>query len=52
MPNHNYLRQVAWQLADEADAKGERKRNEDEKNGALVRERIVSTNPLAKLMGE
>lgn len=21
MPNHNYLRQVAWQLADEADAK-------------------------------
>jgi hypothetical protein len=52
MPNHNYLRQVAWQLADEADAKGERQRNENEKTGSLPRERIVSTNPLAKLMGE
>jgi hypothetical protein len=27
LPNHNYLRQVAWQLADEADALGESRRN-------------------------
>ena len=51
MPNHNYLRQVAWQLADEADAKGEKQRNEDEWAGNLPRERIASTSPLAKLMG-
>ncbi|MFZ5775086.1 MAG: hypothetical protein ACOY3Z_06345 [Thermodesulfobacteriota bacterium] len=53
MPNHNYLRLVAWQLADEADAQGERQRNEDAMSGATpARPRIASTNPLAKLMGD
>ncbi|MHB8808943.1 MAG: hypothetical protein ACYC9M_02875 [Desulfobulbaceae bacterium] len=51
MPNHNYLRQVAWQLADEADANGEKQRNENERAGNQPRERIASTSPLAKLMG-
>lgn len=50
MPNHNYLRQVAWQLADEADAKGEKQRNTDALTGAMPQARIASTNPLAKLM--
>lgn len=27
LPNHNYLRQVAWQIADEQDAQGESRRN-------------------------
>lgn len=36
LPNHNYLRQVAWQLADEADASGERARNEAERSGNIL----------------
>lgn len=58
LPNHNYLRQVAWQLADEADAQGERCRNEQERSGnlrsyeaAAPAARPRGINPLAKLMG-
>lgn len=35
LPNHNYLREVAWTLADQADAQGEKSRNELERNGSL-----------------
>ncbi len=34
LPNHNYLKQVAWQLADEADAQGESSRRQQEASGA------------------
>jgi hypothetical protein len=50
MPNHNYLRQIAWQLADQADSQTERQRTEDAMAGNYPR-RIASTNPLAALMG-
>jgi len=50
LPNHNYLRQVAWQLADEADANGEKQRHTDALAGAMPQARIASLNPLAKLM--
>ncbi|PLX49141.1 MAG: hypothetical protein C0613_08440 [Desulfobulbaceae bacterium] len=33
LPNHNYMRQVAWQLADQADAAAEARRRELEKAG-------------------
>lgn len=36
--NHNYLRQVAWSIADEADAAMEKKRNEAELSGSLRRD--------------
>lgn len=57
LPNHNYLRQVAWQLADLEDALGEKSRNEQERNGNLrsyetaPMSRPRSINPLDKLMG-
>lgn len=35
LPNHNYLRQVAYSLADQADAGQERDRNAQERSGNL-----------------
>lgn len=35
MPNHKYLRDVAWTLADQADAGAERDRNQQERSGNL-----------------
>jgi hypothetical protein len=48
LPNHNYLKQVAWQLADEADAQGEAARRKMEASGAIIgRGRAITTpNPL------
>ncbi len=53
MPNHNYLRQVAWQLADQADAQGEKRKHEEALAGNAARPagRPTSVSPLAKLMG-
>lgn len=51
LPNHNYLRQVAWQLADQADSQAERRRTEAAMTGNYPR-RVASSNPLAKLMGD
>lgn len=41
MPNHNYLKKVAWDLADKADADKERSRVEGERSGTL-RHRYLS----------
>jgi len=49
LPNHNYLKQVAWQLADEADAQGESSRRKLEASGGIGRNRATSQttpNPL------
>lgn len=43
---HNYLRKVAYDLADRESLKAERSRNEDERSG-----NFRSRNPLADLMG-
>ncbi|MEW6595677.1 MAG: hypothetical protein AB1413_12485 [Thermodesulfobacteriota bacterium] len=51
LPNHNYLRQVAWQLADQADSQAERTRTEQMLAGSYARPSVASHNPLAKLMG-
>lgn len=37
LANHNYLRQIAWGLADAADAAAETKRNEAERSGNYTR---------------
>ena len=34
MPNHNYLRQIVWQLADQADARGEQITRQAETDGS------------------
>lgn len=39
MRNHNYLRQIVWQLADQADARRERQHEQDERSGAARAER-------------
>ena len=39
MKNHNYLRQVAWQLADQADANRELQQEQDERSGNARAER-------------
>lgn len=55
MPNHNYLRQVAWQLADQADSQAEKSRVAQERNGNMrsggATQVVRGVNPLAKLMG-
>lgn len=51
MPNHNYLRQIAWQLADQADSQAERTRTEQIMAGNYQRPSVASSNPLAELMG-
>lgn len=51
MPNHNYLRQMAWQLADQVDSQAERTRTEQMLAGSYARPSVASHNPLAKLMG-
>jgi hypothetical protein len=51
MKNHNYLKSVAYDLADAADAAVERRRNEDERSGAVPVVRLATSNPLSKLMG-
>lgn len=44
LPNHNYLKQVAWQLADEEDARGETTRRQQEASGS-IRSRATTTTP-------
>lgn len=39
MKNHNYLRQIAWQLADQADANRELQQEQDERSGWARAER-------------
>jgi hypothetical protein len=51
MKNHNYLKSVAYDLADAADAAAERRRTEDERSGSLPAVRLATSNPLSKLMG-
>ncbi len=49
LPNHNYLKQVAWQLADEEDAKGEKTLRLREASGGVGRDRQgeqTTPNPL------
>ncbi len=48
LPNHNYLRQVAYGLADQADAAGEKERNQQERAGNFTRP--VGINPLYEKM--
>ncbi len=43
LPNHNYLKQVAWQLADEEDGRNEATRRQMEASGAIGRERASNT---------
>lgn len=50
LPNHNYLRQVAWQLADEEDARGEATRRQMESAGGIGRNRTVDHIPGASNM--
>lgn len=45
LPNHNYLREVAWTLADQADAGAERDRNQQERSGNLRSYTETSTRP-------
>jgi hypothetical protein len=45
LPNHNYLKQVAWQLADEEDARGEAGKRQKEAAGSC-RSRTHHPNPL------
>ena len=40
MKNHNYLRQIVWQLADKLDADLEARRYQEERNGAVRAERL------------
>jgi len=49
LPNHNYLRQIVWQLADQADAKQEQHQRKGEVNGVL-RHRTSSDDEMSPIM--
>lgn len=46
LPNHNYLKQVAWQLADEEDARCEATRRHQEAAGSTRNRATTTPNPL------
>lgn len=50
MPNHNYLRQVAWQLAETADLQAERKVREAEQSGHRPTEPDDGLLPIERAM--
>lgn len=41
LPNHNYLRKVAWQISDRLDAHQESTRHQDERSGAARAQRQI-----------
>lgn len=49
LPNHNYLKQVAWQLADEEDASGENDRRKQEASGS-TRSRVTTKTAVPEKM--
>jgi len=49
LKNHNYLRQVVWQLADQADAQQEQKVRHGEVSGSL-KARTSSDNEMSEVM--